>query len=313
VMDAALATRSPSSANTTRRALLLMLAFAALWALLEVALGASLREPYDLMQVVWWRYATHLALLVAVFGWRRPSRLWRTERTALQLGRSVLMLVMPLSFALALSFDASADFVWTEFWITPLAILLLGRVLLRERAPGLLWVCAAVVAALAILVHAPPVPAGLGALTLPLAMALSFSLYVVATRALRHEPLVTNLFYTAFGVFVLLTPFVPHVWHSPSLHDAIVLCGIGAIGLVALALLDRSVERNAASVVAPVVGMQVPFVMALSAMHGEVLHRRDVVAALVLGGVFALLWYRASALDPEAHARPAVAAEGALP
>jgi drug/metabolite transporter (DMT)-like permease len=311
-MDAALATRVMPGSKTTRRALLLMLAFAALWAVLEVALGASLREPYDLMQIVWWRYATHLVLLVAAFGWRRPSRLWRTRHTGLQLGRSMLMLVMPLSFAMSLSFGASADFTWAVFWVAPLAVLLLARLLLRERASGLLWTCAATVPLAAMLIHQPQVPAGVAAMALPFAMALSFSLYVVATRALRREPLATNLFYTAFGVFALLTPFVPHVWRTPSLHDAVVLCAIGAIGLLALALLDRSVEHDAVSVVTPVAGMYMPFVIALSALHGEAPHRRGVIAALLLGAVFALLWQRASTLGAgplppssgHAHGRP---------
>ena len=309
---AASAPGAGTTTGTARRALALTVAFAALWAVLEIALGASLRQPYDLMQVVWWRYATHLALLVAIFGWQRPSRLWRTERTALQLGRSLLMLVMPLSFAMSLSFGASPGFVWTGFWIAPLAILLLARWLLNERAPRLLWACSAFVPALAVVIHEPQVPAGVGALMLPLLMALSFSLYVIATRALQRERLLTNLFYTAFGVFVLLTPFMPHVWVWPTAHDALVLCGIGAIGLVALALLDRSVERNSASIVAPILGTHLLFGIVLSALHGGPVHRRDLLAIVLLAGMSALLWHRAAALHGEPSAPPPVAVEGAL-
>jgi hypothetical protein len=78
-----------------------------------------------------------------------------------------------------------------------------------------------------------------------LTSAASFSLYVVMTRMLRGESLRANLFYTALGVFAVLSLFMPTVWVTPTSHDARVMVLIGALGLVALLALDRMSETCA--------------------------------------------------------------------
>src|SRR6185436_4624638 len=95
-----------------RRAMLLLALFALAWAFVEGVFGARLQLHYALMQVVWCRYAAHLACLLLLFGWRRPARLWRTRRPGFQLARSLLMLVMPASFALSLAAGDRAGTVW---------------------------------------------------------------------------------------------------------------------------------------------------------------------------------------------------------
>ena len=93
----------------TRRAILGMAAFGAIWALLEAVVGAGLQSHYHLLQVVWCRYAVHLATLGLLFGWRQPDRLWRTARPGYQLTRSMMMLVMPASFVLSLDVGLPAN------------------------------------------------------------------------------------------------------------------------------------------------------------------------------------------------------------
>jgi drug/metabolite transporter (DMT)-like permease len=253
-------------------------------------LGRFLHEPYDLMQIVWSRYATHLALMLAIFAWSSPSRLWRTRRPALQLGRSFLMLVMPGAFALSLAVGAGSDLTWSLFWIAPILTLWLARRLLGERVAASLWVCAALVAVAALLVHPPRPPASIAQVALPIVMSLSFALYLVATRMLRDEPFSANLFYTALVAFVLLTPVMPFVWHMPTLHDVVVLMGIGGVGLVALALLDRSVHEFGVSIVAPVIGLEVPFATMLRGLHGGPAGARELVAIALLAGICFWLW-----------------------
>ena len=72
-----------------------------------------------------------------------------------------------------------------------------------------------------------------------------------AGRSLRHEATRANLLYSALGVFLALTPFMPIVWITPTLYDAGVLIGIGVTGLVALLALDRSASLAPVSAVAP--------------------------------------------------------------
>jgi len=274
-----------------RRAMLLLALFALAWAVVEGLFGARLQQHYALMQVVWCRYAVHLLCLLLVFGWRHPSRLWRTRRPVFQLSRSVLMLVMPASFALSLAAGDRAGTVWALFWAAPLMILFLARRWLGERVPRWVGVVAAIGLGVAALMSEPGLPGSLGGALLPLLMALSFSVYVVMTRSLRDEPVQVNLFYTALGVFALLTPLMPVVWRMPNAHDALLLAGIGALGLVALWALDRACESAPVAAVAPTLHVHL-LCMALVewAAAGEPLSHRAMLGAAWLAVSLAALW-----------------------
>ena len=89
-----------------RRAMLLMLGFVTLWALIE-AMAAHVLRRYSPYQVVWTRYAVHLLLMLLVWGWRQPATLWRTGRPVFQLARSLLMLGMPASWIIGSSKPAA--------------------------------------------------------------------------------------------------------------------------------------------------------------------------------------------------------------
>lgn len=274
-----------------RRAMLLLALFALAWAVVEGLFGARLQQHYPLMQVVWCRYAVHLLCLLLVFGWRSPSRLWRTRRPVFQLSRSVLMLVMPASFAFSLVAGDRAGTVWALFWVAPLMILWLARRWLGERVPRWVWAVAAIGLGVAALMSEPGLPHSVGGALLPLLMALSFSLYVVMTRLLRDEPVQVNLFYTALGVFALLTPLMPAVWLMPNAHDGLLLAGIGALGLVALWALDRACESAPVAAVAPTLHVHL-LCMALVewAAAGEPLSHRTLLGAAWLAVSLAALW-----------------------
>lgn len=278
-----------------RRALLLLALFVLSWTLLEGVVGAQFQRPYHLMQIVWCRYAVHLACLLLVCGWRGPSRLWRTRRPVFQLLRSLCMLVMPLSFALALAGGVGGHTVWALFWVAPLLILALARGWLRESVPPLAWVAAALGALAAVLLLQPHWPAAPGRLAWPLAMAASFALYVAMTRQLREETVQANLFYTAAGVFALLTPLMPWVWVTPSAHDALVLAGIGVVGLLGLWALDRACEAAPVSLAAPVLVLHLAGMFGIDALARGIGPSRGQWLALLLIGAAVLLAWRVSA------------------
>ena len=133
-------------------------------------------------------------------------------------------------------------------------------------------------------------------LVYPLIMAISFSLYIPMTRSLHTETTTANLFYTAFGVALVLSPFMPALWTMPTPHDLVVMVAIGGLGLIALWALDR---MAAASVLvpAPFATAQVVCTVAINWL----LHRQPpalrAVAGLVLITV-ALVWL--STLEPTA-------------
>lgn len=274
-----------------QRAILLLALFAAMWALLEGALGTRLHHQYNLMQVVWWRYGAHLGLMWAVWGWRQPSQLWQTRRLGFQIARSLLMLMMPLSFVAALFVGESVDTVWALFWVTPVLILLIAGLWLGERTSTWLWIASLLGTAGAVFILEPQPPHSAVGLLLPLLMALSFSIYVVMTRSLRSEPVLTNLFYTAFGVFVLLSALMPWVWVTPSLHDALVLSAIGVVGFVALWALDRACESAPVSFSAPALYIHLGCMMVVGWFFlGEPFTARDVVGGVLVGCILLGLW-----------------------
>lgn len=274
------------------RPVALMVLFAFVWAFGEIVLGSALQRHYDLMQIVWMRYGVHLLFMLCVWGWRRPARLWRTSRPAYQVGRSLLMLVMPASFALSLHAGATQAQVWALFWVAPLMVLGLAHGLLAERSPGRTWALVAVSTVGVGLVLWPRVPASAAAVAWPLAMAFSFALYVVMTRSLRTEPMLTNLFYTALGVFVVLTPYVAGVWVTPDAFDLGIMVGIGLVGFVGLAALDRAAECAPVGGATAMLHLHMLFVtLILWALAGDVPGRRVLLGHVLTCVALATLWW----------------------
>jgi len=267
------------------------------WVVLEEVLGSLLEQPYPLMQVVWCRYASHLALLLLICIWREPQRLWRTERLPFHLLRSMLMLVMPLSFVASIQAGAHLNMTWSVFWVAPLLVLAIDRRCRRETAEPastsrarLVSIACTVVAALMLWPRQWP-PLG----TWPLAavvMALSLAAYIVMTRSLRNEALQANLLYTALGVFVVLTPFMPSIWVMPSAHDAAVLFGIGAAGLVLLFAIDRAAAAAPLALSVPGLYAYLPLLGVVGwLLHGASSLRLSLGAAAITAAL-AYAWIR---------------------
>ena len=96
-----------------------------------------------------------------------------------------------------------------------------------------------------------------------LGMAISFSLYVVLTRSLRHEPTATNLFYSALVVFVPLSFAMPAIWKTPTARDALIMASIGILGLAVLWAIDRACELVPVSAIATLFPLQLVLISIL--------------------------------------------------
>jgi drug/metabolite transporter (DMT)-like permease len=249
------------------RAMLLMLLFGAAWVAVEIA-ASSMHRAYSPYEVVWGRYGVHLAFMLALFGRRDPLVLVRTRRPVFQLARSLLMLIMPAAFIMALQRGLDTRILTAAIAVSPMLVCLFGALFLRERPTGWNWIAASL-AAVVYVACAWPLPAvSIGQLVLPVVTACSFSLYVVMTRSLRTDTAQANLFYTALGVFVVLSAFMVKVWIMPDAHDLERLVVIGLLGYLTLYALDRSVAAAPVSVSAPLVACHIPIVLALTAMTG---------------------------------------------
>ena len=298
--------------SNNRRAILLMLVFVGLWAAIEI-LAWQVLQRYSPYQVVWTRYAVHLLLMLLIFGWREPAALVRTRRPVFQLLRSLLMLVMPASWVMGMQAGLPGDAVMGVFWISPLLILALGALFLRERMPLAIWLATLLAGVGALLVHplhSLPPP---HLLVYPLAMAASFSAYVVMTRALRGEATRANLFYTALGVFLALSPFMPRLWQWPAPADLAVMVAVGVLGCLTLYALDRSTAAAPAGLSAPVLYMQVALtvslLIALGVWKAGALPLHVAAGVCLIAGVAAFVWLRESRWRlRDGHDMPGVAA-----
>lgn len=291
--------------NAMRRAMAWTVVFAVCWAALEIVLGAELHTPYSLFQIVWCRYAVHLCIVLLLWGWRRPKIVWSTSRPVSHIFRSFLMIIMPCSFAFAVQRGVPAEFVWSVFWIAPALIIFFAGCLLKERPPlaiGIMSVTGAI-AATAIFGHLQP--PSLSVFVLALAVAASFSLYVVMTRSLRNQALEENMFYTAVVPFIMLTPVQPGVWLWPDLHDAVVLVSIGAVGFIALVALDEACRIAPAWCSAGALFVQA-FCAAIfvAVLSGVAPGLRVVLGMVTVAAIFGILWFRADRFALRAGLEP---------
>lgn len=270
-----------------RGAYLLAAGFAGLWALVEAIAHFVLRR-YSPFQVVWSRYAVHLLLMFAIWGWRQPASLWTTRRPVYQVGRSLLMLVMPGTWAFAMAWGGDASQVMVVFWVAPLLVLVLAGWLLGERPSWPIIGCSLVGYAGMWLSYSPGQLAAGAPLVMSVLMALSFSLYVVLSRPLRTETTRANLFYTALGVFLALTPVMPRVWRPAPLHDVAIFMAIGVLGYLVLWCLDRFTARAPVSLTAPLLYLQVAFTTLLALGNG--VGRRALLGMALIAIVALVAW-----------------------
>lgn len=276
--------------TTAHRSMVWMAAFVALWAAVE-ALAAHVLKAYSPYQVVWSRYLVHLLLMISLWAWRDPGSLWRTRRPGFQLSRSLLMLVMPASWALSVQHGVAPSALGMIFWLSPALMVLLAQVFLQERASAWIWIALAVGYAGMIAMNGAAMPLPSLPSLFPLGMALSFALYVVMTRSLRTETLCANLFYTALGVFLVLSPFMPSLWIQPSAHDAVIFAGVGALGFFALWTLDRMASCAPVSVAAPFAYLQLPCSLGMALLlQQERLTRRSGVGVLLIAVAALSIW-----------------------
>jgi drug/metabolite transporter (DMT)-like permease len=254
-----------------------------LWTAME-RMGVLLPVGVSIPTLVVVRYSVHLVVLLQLAVPRSGARIVRTRRPVLQIGRGLLMLAMPLCFAAALGL-AGPQAIWGVFWVTPLLIVGLATLVLREAAGPRQWIAALVGSAGAWLIERPT-PAAMLAAGLPaLGMALCFSLYLVLTRKLRVEPVETNLFYTAASVLLPLALAAPLFWHTPPLAAWPVLVAIGLIGLGSLYAFDRACEVVPLALSAPIVCLE-PVIIAVLTM---LLLGYPLGRAAITGSVFVLM------------------------
>lgn len=267
------------------------------WAAIE-AIATRIGGGQTPSQTVWVRYATHLIFMFILFAPRNHHRLVRTPRLGWQIQRALMMLGMHVCFILAV-YRVRVDNIWSIFWISPVVIMLVSKVLLKERPGPLAWITALVGIAGAIWILQPTGPIDPIGVLLVLGMGIFFSLYLVETRWLRDEDTYASLFYTAAGVLVPLSFALPWFWRPLTVQGIIAMVLIGIVGYVLLYAIERALEILPASLVAPFMVLEpIAYHWMRLIFNREPIVLSDTLASIAVVGLAAILILREMKLIP---------------
>jgi drug/metabolite transporter (DMT)-like permease len=277
--------------SPTAQGILLMLGAIFLFAAMD-ATAKFLMDRYAPMQVVWARYAGMMAVVAVILA-PRLGPLLRTRRLGLQLLRSAFLFSATLTFFTAIS-QMEIAAATAVMQVHPVIVTLGAALFLREAlGPRRLFgIAAALVGAL--IVIRPGAEIFSWAALLPLLAGVFYASYALTTRFLgRGEPILTSFLYTAIiGTLVASVLTVP-VWQSPSLGDAAIFLGLGAVGALGQFMLIRSLTIAEAGAVAPFGYAGVIFATLWGyAAFGEVPDLWTGVGALVIVGAGVYVWHR---------------------
>lgn len=259
------------------RSISLMAGFVLVWTVTEAIIGLLL-NAYSPLQIVWMHYLMQLVVWALVMGLRGPKKLVRTGKLPLQFLRAVMLLMMPLSWAFARQ-AGFGDTAYAAFWATPFFVILLTSILSRDRTPGFIWLAAIAGGLSAALIFIQPAIPHVRALAGIIGMPVSFSLFIVFTRALKTEPISANLFYLPLGIVACLTPFLSKVWMAPDLQHILLFTLTGGMSLVALWMLDKAAKTAPLAPVAPLLLAPIPLTFLMNWLST---HQRPDLQILIL-------------------------------
>jgi drug/metabolite transporter (DMT)-like permease len=236
------------------------------------------------LQVVWARYTgAFLFPFIVSNPWTRPG-LTRTNRPALQIARSVLLLASTLCNFLALRYLQLAEAIALVF-STPFFVAALSGPVLGEWVHWRRWTAIAVGFLGVLVVTRPGAGSFQPAALLSLTAALCYALYSIATRVLaRTDSNETTLFYSNIVGALALLPVVPFVWTTPSdpLVIALMLAS-GAMGSFGHYLLIAAHRLAPAAVLSPFIYTEIVLVTATGFLvFGDVPNRSTLTGAAIV-------------------------------
>jgi drug/metabolite transporter (DMT)-like permease len=216
-----------SDTHPLRRALPLFLLAGVCLSSLDATAKYLVRD-HALFLVVWARYAGQM-LVVTPFAWQRAGPgFWRARHPALQLVRSMFLLIATICFFGSLRYLPLAEGSAITF-LAPILVVILSGPLLGERPNRSRWI-ASLAGFAGILILVRPGSAIFHPATLLLVVAaLCNALYYLTTRKLADESAYTTLFYSALAGTVGLSLALP--WQldggAPTLRDGAIFLLLG--------------------------------------------------------------------------------------
>ena len=241
---------APAPATATGRGIACVLGAWLLFACMDAG-SKQLAESYSIVQILWLRFASLLAIAAWLAARRGGSAALRTRHFWLQGARSLLLVVEIGLFILTITMLPLAN-AHAIIAITPLLVTALSVPLLGERVGIRRW-SAIGVALIGVLIILRP---GLGvmhpAALLALLCALMFALYQILTRIVsRGDSPLTTLFYTAVVGTIGLSLLGPFYWTTPDPRGWALFALIAGLGAGGHFLLIKALQLAPASLLQP--------------------------------------------------------------
>jgi drug/metabolite transporter (DMT)-like permease len=215
------------------------------------AMSKFLVQDYPVVEALWVRYVifTVFAFLVARRAGIRET--WHSTRPWLQAGRALLSLVENGVFVVSFVYLPLAE-THAVAATSPLLVVLLSVLVLRERAGPQRWLAVAVGLAGVLLIIRPGFVALRLPLLLPLSGAFLWAVYQVMVRLLaRGDRPETTLLWSAGVGLAAVSLVVPFQWHTPDARAWLLLLCIGTLGSLAHFALIKALDFSEASAVQP--------------------------------------------------------------
>lgn len=242
---------SADSKDNYARAVLFMLFAAVLLPLLNASIQ-YLVATYPVAELLWARYAGHLAFMLAVFAPRHGRALLASARPALQVARSLLFCGSTFLMFYALGFVPLATAAAISF-TAPLIVTAASPLFLGERVGVARAFAVAAGFAGALIVVRPGSGALHWAAFLIFGSAAASAMTQLLSRKLAQydSPETSNTYMVVAG-FVLASIPLPFIWQAPaSPWDALLFVMLGVLGGSGHYCLVRAFELAPAPFVSP--------------------------------------------------------------
>jgi drug/metabolite transporter (DMT)-like permease len=245
------------------KGILLMMGAVACFALLDTS-AKYLTASMDTVQIVWARYTSAFLLAFLFVNPFSFPGLTRTTRPALQIGRSLLLLMSTVLNFIAVRY-LQLDQTTSIMFMTPFLVALLAGPMLGEWISARRWTAILVGFSGVLLVTRPGFGGIHPAALLCVAGSLCYAVYSIMTRMLaRTDSSETTLFYSNLVGFVAMSFVLPPFWTAPTSALAITLMvAIGAFGSLGHFLLIVGHRLAPAPVLAPFVYTQMVWMISL--------------------------------------------------
>lgn len=254
------------------------------------AMSKLLVRDYAISQTLWLRYAvfTLFALLIA----RRAGirRTFRSRRPWLQGGRALLGLIENGIFVLAFLYLPLAD-THAVAATSPLIVVALSTVFLRERPDLRRWLAVAAAFAGVLLIIRPGFQTLSWPLLLPLGGALLWAIYQMLIRVCAgYDRPETTLLWTAWVGFAATTFVGPWQWTTPDTTAWALIAGVALLGSLSHYALIKALDHASAGAIQPYSYFLLVFAALLGVLvFGDVPDAWTIAGAavVVLSGLYA--------------------------